>query len=290
MPQASASASRLRAHRLAGAIVHTTDHGGTVGSRWHFGRLGPQGGSGSGPALLLLGRAEIGEDAELRSVAEGPARRNQAARRLGRAAHRRQPWHDLAGAQRQQVADKLKPAAHGRAVAELRPVELGGLEGRSAHWDRDGGAGLRRAEALEAAELVAPALAHRIGKLVMEVAEIEEGPGLAPFLAHEHKRHLRGQQQQRQPRLHGLRLTRAVRRSPNARLPIWSWFCTKLTKRSVADRRSARRAGGRRGRRTFALVDIALGQTARASLAPACPRHSRSNSRPTRRSAAHVQT
>jgi hypothetical protein len=55
----------------------------------------------------------------------------------------------------------------------------------------------------------------------------------------------------------------SVRRSPSARLPIWSWFCTKLTKApDGSDGRWARRAGGRRECGFFALVDVAFGQGA----------------------------
>ena len=55
----------------------------------------------------------------------------------------------------------------------------------------------------------------------------KNGVSLATLFAHEDHRDLRPQQMQRGGGLERARVERArlVRRSPNARLPIWSWFC-----------------------------------------------------------------
>src|SRR6185436_4279968 len=56
-------------------------------------------------------------------------------------------------------------------------------------------------EAGEARELLAPALAHRLAELAVEVAEEEERLAAAPFLAHEEERRRRREKLDRRERL-----------------------------------------------------------------------------------------
>src|SRR3954467_14611201 len=68
-------------------------------------------------------------------------------------------------------------------LVRFRPVERGCLEG--ALGERVGHLAL---EALEARELLAPAVAHRFAQLAVEIAEELERLAAAPLLAHEDER------------------------------------------------------------------------------------------------------
>ena len=120
-------------------------------------------------------------------------------------------------------ASRLCAGGWSRAV----PVQHGGSEGR---WCQRIG-NLVAIFGIGAGEFPAPALAHGLGEIALEIAEERKRRLRAPFLAHEQHRDRRRQQRDRQrgfDRL--LRSAWLSSRSPSARLPIWSWFCRKLTK------------------------------------------------------------
>ena len=78
---------------------------------------------------------------------------------------------------------------------------------------------------------LAPPLAHGLGEIALEIAEERERRFRAPFLAHEQHRDRRREQRDRQRGFdRARRYAWLSSRSPSARLPIWSWFCRKLTK------------------------------------------------------------
>ena len=80
----------------------------------------------------------------------------------------------------------------------------------------------------------------------------------------------------------------AVRRSPKARLPIWSWFCRKPTKAVGGRCAEGSPRGSPPGARTLALIGEAFGEAARRDARPAGRRNPRS-SRRSRRSASTCQ-
>src|SRR5438552_12281026 len=108
---------------------------------------------------------------------------------LARAAVER---HDVALAQ----AEELLVVRHPDLVG-LGPVERGSLE--RALGERIGQLAL---EALEAGELLAPALAHRLAQLAVEIAEEEKRLAAAPLLAHEDQRRRRRQELDGRQRLY----------------------------------------------------------------------------------------
>ena len=164
-------------------------------------------------------------------------------------------------AQQLAIAVRASSACSGRALA--RQSSLLRANGR-----RRLRIGNRRAAAASpkrrSARTRAPPVAHRRGKLRVEVAEVQERRGRAEFLAHEQQRRRGASSSDRDCRGAAPRgSASAVSRSPNARLPTWSWFCRKVTKavgRQCAAGLAARRAAAMR--RRLALVGEAFGQAA----------------------------
>ena len=136
---------------------------------------------------------------------------------------------DLALAGGEEVADVGEPVAAVGGVAG-GPVDPGGGEGAGVVGIGDVGAHRGVLEGGEVAELAAAALADQIGEFAVEVGEEGERALLAPFLAHEEEG-MWGESRRIEVRaLRSGTWERAIRRSPKARLPIWSWFCRKSTK------------------------------------------------------------
>ena len=100
----------------------------------------------------------------------------------------------------------------------------------------------------------------------LEIAEKRERLGRAPLLAHEQQRRRRLQQQHRERGRERFGSASAVSRSPSGRLPIWSWFCRKLTK-------AARRQMRARLAARLAARDAATARPDRRSPRPACARY-----------------
>ena len=205
-------------------------------------------------------------------VAEAPRRR--AAATISLLADRQQLAHQLQPCRVRRVdrasPSRARPIANGRSIQRIgNIVAILGI-----------GAG----------EFPAPALAHRLGEVALEIAEERKRRFRAPFLAHEQHRHHRRQQGDRQRRLDRLGGSAwHSSRSPSARLPIWSWFCRKLTK-AVGGKLAAGLAArlARRDART-PRPDRQSPSRARARYRCSGARDSRCNSRGLRRSAAHAR-
>ena len=122
------------------------------------------------------------------------------------------------------------------------PVEHRGLRTSLRRADRES----RRRISHRPRRYSSPApLAHGVGEIALEIAEERERRRRAPFLAHEQHRQHRREQRDRERGLDRLRDRPVLSsRSPSARLPIWSWFCRKLTK-AVGGRLAARLAARR---------------------------------------------
>ena len=104
-----------------------------------------------------------------------------------------------------------------RRQERLRGLRIGDLD---FHWNARAANSLRR-----------PRRTASTMRRIVERGEERERPLFAVFLAHEHQRHAR--RHQHSPRPSGWRraATSVLKRSPAARFPTWSWFCTQTTNR-----------------------------------------------------------
>ena len=115
-------------------------------------------------------------------------------------------------------------ASRSRPRRSHLPVQHRGSQGRS-RADREFVAIFR----IGAGEFPAPPLADGLGEIALEIAEKRKRCCRTPFLAHEQHRHI-GASRVIASAASIARVRMLSSRSPSARLPIWSWFCRKLTK------------------------------------------------------------
>ena len=209
---------------------------------------------------------QIGGERERLAVAHAPMCRQQdhpARPARGQNLHRQAAARFRAGGS--PAVREPAPAACGPVPGRVPPNRAS----RLARSIRPAGRESRRDILHRLGKFLAPAVADGVGEVALEIAEEREGRLRAPFLAHEHQRRHRREQRDRERGFDRRSGSRALSsRSPSARLPIWSWFCRKLTKASgdrsplgsPRDRAAAMRGG-------LALIGKARAERARDVLA-----------------------
>src|SRR6516164_1358210 len=110
------------------------------------------------------------------------------------------------------------------------PVEFGGGEGLLRHRVGNALECFRFLKFREAREFIASAFAHWSGQLGCEIAEKWEGLRSPPLVPHKQHRYLGSSRQTAAIARTASAGTNCVTRSPNARLPTWSWFWMNATK------------------------------------------------------------
>src|ERR1700682_1467105 len=125
---------------------------------------------------------------------------------------------------------QLAPLAMARSSG-FAPDKLASFECRLVVWIGDGRLQRGIGKAREARELIFSALRYRQRQLGAEIAEEEEWPRRRKFLTHEQERRGEGASRMQATAARSARgLATCPMRSPNARLPTWSWVCRKETK------------------------------------------------------------